>query len=49
MYAARHLAGGAKYDIWSVNTEPDYHEEGRLVHPDLGQRRTPQRANKARV
>lgn len=43
MYAARNLAASADYDIWSVNTDPDYQEEGRLVHPDSGGRSTPRR------
>ncbi len=29
IYAARNLAG-AEYDVWSVNTETEYHEEGRV-------------------
>lgn len=28
IYAARNLALGADYDVWSVNVEADYHEEG---------------------
>lgn len=28
IYAARNLALGADYDVWSVNTEEEYHEEG---------------------
>lgn len=43
MLAARNLAEGADYDIWSVNTELDYHEEGRIVHPDSGGRQVPLR------
>jgi protoporphyrinogen oxidase len=30
VYAARNLAG-ASYDVWSVNTEQDYHEEARAA------------------
>ena len=26
LYAARNICG-ANYDLWAVNTEPDYHEE----------------------
>ena len=26
LYAARNICG-ASYDLWAVNTEPDYHEE----------------------
>ncbi len=29
VYAARNILGG-KYDIWSVNTEKEYHEEGKI-------------------
>lgn len=34
IYAARNLAIGADYDIWSVNVEAEYHEEG--TSPALG-------------
>ncbi len=30
IYAARNLMGG-QYDVWSVNTEMEYHEEGQKV------------------
>jgi len=33
IYAARNLALGASYDVWSVNVEAEYHEEG--THTEL--------------
>ena len=27
LLAVRNLAGGERHDLWSVNTEPEYHEE----------------------
>jgi protoporphyrinogen oxidase len=29
--AALNLVDGASYDVWSVNTEAEYHEEGEVV------------------
>ena len=29
VYAARNILG-EKYDVWSVNTEQEYHEESRV-------------------
>jgi hypothetical protein len=29
LYAARNICG-AHYDLWAVNTEPDYHEEKKV-------------------
>lgn len=34
IYAARNLVLGSEYDVWSVNVEAEYHEEG--VAPDTG-------------
>ena len=31
IYAARNLALGDSYDVWSVNVEAEYHEEGALA------------------
>jgi hypothetical protein len=46
VYAARN-AVGANYDIWSVNVEKEYHEEGkvedRAVKTGTGDRLTPSR------
>jgi protoporphyrinogen oxidase len=46
LYAARNICG-ADYDLWAVNTEPDYHEEKNDVrrHP----RREPAYAEPAKV
>jgi protoporphyrinogen oxidase len=41
IYAARNLCG-AEYDLWEVNTESSYHEEGR--QESIGDRLVPQRA-----
>lgn len=40
IYAARNSMG-AKYDIWSVNTEKEYHEEGEVRTPTTMERMTP--------
>jgi hypothetical protein len=29
--ATMNLLDGADYDVWSVNTEAEYHEEGEVV------------------
>jgi protoporphyrinogen oxidase len=34
--ATLNLLDGAKLDVWSVNTEAEYHEEGELVESALG-------------
>ncbi|HZP17238.1 MAG TPA: NAD(P)/FAD-dependent oxidoreductase [Terriglobales bacterium] len=44
IYAARNVCG-ASYDLWAVNTEPDYHEEKR----ETAARREPAYAEPARV
>jgi hypothetical protein len=40
IYAARNLAG-ARYDVWSVNTDMAYHEEAAAVHERLVPTRLP--------
>ena len=47
LYAARNVCG-AKYDLWAVNTEPDYHEE-KTDSANDGRRREPAYAEPARV
>ncbi len=42
VYAARNIFG-EHYDIWSVNTESEYHEEGELKKPATGDRLIPTR------
>src|SRR5262249_43890723 len=42
VFAARNIAG-AHYDIWSVNVEKEYHEEGEEVEVPAGDRMTPRR------
>jgi len=42
VYAARNILGG-KYDVWSVNTEQEYHEEARLADGTTGDRLVPTR------
>jgi len=50
LYAARNICG-ADYDLWAVNTEPDYHEEKKDEHKDgtPKTRREPAYAEPARV
>src|SRR5205823_2112455 len=50
LYAARNICG-ASYDLWAVNTEPDYHEEKKDNEAGDGhrQRREPAYAEPARV
>src|SRR5262249_112462 len=40
VYAARNIAG-EKYDVWSVNTEMEYHEEGEVANVVAGDRLVP--------
>lgn len=40
VYAAWNVAGG-HYDVWSVNTEMEYHEEGQVAEPGSGDRIVP--------
>jgi hypothetical protein len=40
IYAARNIAGES-YDLWSVNTEMEYHEDGRAIRADSGDRLVP--------
>ncbi|HJY83825.1 MAG TPA: NAD(P)/FAD-dependent oxidoreductase [Candidatus Binatia bacterium] len=42
VYAARNLVG-EHYDVWSVNTEMEYHEEGRATETQGGDRLVPVR------
>ena len=42
VYAARNI-GGERYDVWSVNTEMEYHEERRGVGSGAGDRLVPVR------
>jgi protoporphyrinogen oxidase len=46
VYAARNLVGG-KYDVWSVNTEMAYHEEGRVTDAPENERLVPMRVEPA--
>jgi len=51
LYAARNICG-ANYDLWAVNTEPDYHEEKKGGEKQAGPpkpRREPAYAEPARV
>jgi hypothetical protein len=43
VYAARNIAG-EHLDVWSVNTEQDYLEEGRTAHMKTSDRLVPARA-----
>jgi hypothetical protein len=40
VYAARNISG-ERHDVWSVNTEKEYLEEGRAATPGRGERLTP--------
>lgn len=40
VYAARNVTGGA-YDVWAVNTEKEYHEEGETKDVTAGDRMIP--------
>lgn len=42
VYAARNIAG-EKHDVWAVNTEMEYHEEGREKSAPKGDRLVPQK------
>ena len=42
VYAARNVVG-EKNDVWAVNTEQEYHEEGEAAKPGAGDRLTPTR------
>lgn len=42
IYAARNITG-ERYDVWAVNTEMEYHEEGRTAEPTVGDRLVPTR------
>lgn len=40
VYAARNILGG-KDDVWAVNTDMEYHEEGRMAQLNAGDRLVP--------
>ena len=42
VYAARNILG-ERHDVWSVNTEKEYHEEERVARPKTGDRLVPAR------
>lgn len=42
VYAARNIMGGS-HDVWAVNTEKEYHEEGKSSSPNPGDRMIPGR------
>ncbi len=42
VYAARNIMGGT-HDVWAVNTEKEYHEEGRSTPVSAGDRMVPAR------
>jgi hypothetical protein len=44
VYAAGNILG-EKHDVWSVNTEKEYHEEERVPKPNTGDRLVPTRVN----
>jgi hypothetical protein len=44
VYAARNIMGG-EHDVWAVNTEKEYHEEGRTASVNGGDRMVPARVH----
>lgn len=44
VYAAGNILGD-KRDVWSVNTEKEYHEEGKATQPNAGDRLVPTRVS----
>jgi hypothetical protein len=44
VYAAGNILG-ERHDVWSVNTEMEYHEEERAAKPNAGDRLVPTRVN----
>ncbi len=42
VYAARNITG-ERHDVWSVNTEKEYLEEGRVATLSRGERLVPDR------
>jgi hypothetical protein len=44
VYAARNILG-ERHDVWSVNTEKEYHEEERVARPKAGDRLVPARVS----
>jgi len=41
MCAVRNLIGGETHDVWSINTEPDYHEQAKSDDDSLTRSRNP--------
>ena len=48
IYAARNIAG-ERYDVWSVNTEEAYHEDGHMAAAKASKRLVPTRLSPAMV
>jgi hypothetical protein len=44
VYAARNILG-ERHDVWSVNTEKEYHEEEAMARPKAGDRLVPARVS----
>jgi hypothetical protein len=44
VYAAGNILG-ERHDVWSVNTEKEYHEEERMTQPNAGDRLVPTRVS----
>lgn len=44
VYAARNITG-EQLDVWAVNTENEYHEEGRVARLNVGDRLIPARVS----
>ena len=44
VYAAGNIMG-ERHDVWSVNTEKEYHEEERMTQPNAGDRLVPTRVS----
>lgn len=44
VYAAGNILG-ERHDVWSVNTEKEYHEEERVARPSAGDRLVPTRVS----
>ena len=48
LFAARNIMG-AKYDLWAVNTEPEYHEGQQAATPASSEFRRPAYAEPPRI
>jgi hypothetical protein len=48
LFAARNIMG-AKYDLWAVNTEPEYHEGQQEATRDSSEFRRPAYAEPPRI